>query len=406
VRRLWHSPTLRSMVVYGASGVGFAGANLVLARVLPTDQYALFTLFTALANLGTALAPAGIDGVVNRRLLEVGPALVSRLLPPALLIGLVFAGIALVAYDMSFALAALLFLTCTGGGLMVVAGAHFQSEHRFGVSLALGQSPNIVLLIAALVVLAGHTTRAWLPVLISTLGFMAAAGFGWTVLLGERHSKPPRTTSFSWQEALAFAGLSASGLLLIQLERLVIPYVLPLADLAVYGVLGAIAGSLFRVLQMGVGFSLLPRLRAAHTVIERRRLIAREARLVGGIVVLGSVFIWFLTPVVERWFLAGKYHLAGSLVLAAIVSGIAKIANAFTKSTASALADTRELSLVNVFGWLSVGVALVAAYVGARWGLVGVIYGVGLGWFMRAAVAFALIVRHLRLPVPIPATAP
>ena len=61
----------------------------------------------------------------------------------------------------------------------------------------------------------------------------------------------------------AFAGLNASGLLLIQLERLVIPHVLPLADLALYGVLGAIAGSLFRVLQMGVGFSLLPRLRAA-----------------------------------------------------------------------------------------------------------------------------------------------
>jgi hypothetical protein len=98
-------------------------------------------------------------------------------------------------------------------------------------------------------------------------------------------------------------------------------------------------------------------------------------------------------------FLAGKYHLAGSLVLAAIVSGIAKIANAFTKSTASALADTRELSLVNVFAWLSVGVALVAVYVGARWGLAGVIYGVGLGWFVRAAVAFALIVRHLRLRI-------
>ena len=57
-------------------------------------------------------------------------------------------------------------------------------------------------------------------------------------------------------------------------------------------------------------------------------------------------------------------------------------------------------------GWISAVVALGGAYAGARWGLAGVIYGVGLGWFLRAAVAFALIVRHLRLPVTVPATAP
>ena len=47
---------------YGASGAGFAGANLILARLLPQTEYALFTLFVALVNLGYALAPAGVDG--------------------------------------------------------------------------------------------------------------------------------------------------------------------------------------------------------------------------------------------------------------------------------------------------------------------------------------------------------
>jgi O-antigen/teichoic acid export membrane protein len=235
---------------------------------------------------------------------------------------------------------------------------------------------------------------------------VGAAAYGWWVLLAERHHKAHRGSAFSWHEALAFAGLNASGLVLTQMERLVIPHLLPLAQLALFGVLGAIAGSLFRVLQMGVGFSLLPRLRAAGTVLERRHLIAREARLVGAIALLGSVVIWFATPLVERWFLAGKYHLAGALVLAAIVSGVAKIANAFTKAAASALADPRELSLVNLVGWISAGIALGAAFVGAHWGLVGVIYGVGLGWMVRAVVAFALIMRHLRVQVPLPATAP
>ena len=62
MRKLWYSPTLRSILVYGASGLGFAGANLLLARVLPTTQYALFTLVIALTSLGYSLAPAGVDG--------------------------------------------------------------------------------------------------------------------------------------------------------------------------------------------------------------------------------------------------------------------------------------------------------------------------------------------------------
>jgi hypothetical protein len=288
----------------------------------------------------------------------------------------------------------------------VVAAARFQSEQRFARALVLNQSPNIILLLAAGVSLLTRAPGAWLPVLISMAGFAVAATYGWTGLLRERAGRPSGRAEFSWSEALAFAGLNASGLLLIQLERLVLPHVLPLADLALYGVVGAIAGSVYRVMQMGVGFSLLPRLRAATTVLERRRLVSHEARLVGGMAVLGSAAIWFFTPLLERWFLAGKYHLAGPLLLAAIVSGIAKIANAFAKATASAMADPRELSLINASGWVSVGLALAGAWIGARWGLTGVIYGVAVGWLARALVTFALVLRHLRLPVSIPVVAP
>jgi len=55
---------------------------------------------------------------------------------------------------------------------------------------------------------------------------------------------------------------------------------------------------------------------------------------------------------------------------------------------------------------VSVAIALAGAWVGARWGLTGVIYGVALGWFLRAGVTLALVMRHLRLPVSIPAVAP
>jgi O-antigen/teichoic acid export membrane protein len=397
VRRLWLSPTIRSAGVYGAAGVGFAAANLILARVLPPGEYALLTLVVALVNVGYALAPAGIDGVVNRRHLEAGPLLLRRVLFATTATGLAFALVAVVGYETSASLTAMIFLSTAMGGALMVAAAKFQSEQRFGLSLALLQSPNLVLLLAALVTVAAGVREAWLALLIMTLGWFPPAIWGWKILFRERHAKPGGA-EFSWKEGLSLAGVQATGLILIQLERLVLPHVLPLRDLATYGVLGAIAGSLFRVLQMSVGYTLFPRLRAAKDVRQRRRLVAKEARLVGAVVLAGSVAIWVLTPAVERWFLAGKYHLAGSLVLAAVVSGVVKVLNAFTRATSSALATTRELSTINLLGWVSLAVALAAAIVGARWGLAGVIYGVTLGWLMRSVSALYVVARHLRLP--------
>ncbi len=405
MKSLWHSPTLRSIIIYGASGLGFAGANLILARVLPTTEYALFTLVIALVNLSYPLAPAGVDGIVNRRHLEAGPRVLKRTLAAGLVTGLIFLLIAGFMYRLGLPLLLIVFSATVGGGAMAVAGAQFQSEQRFGLSLALTQSPNLMLMVAALVVVVTGIKEARLPLAISALGFVVAGVIGWWVLFGERAAKPYRETWFPWGEALSFAGLNATGLVLVQLDRLIIPQLLPLRDLATYGVLAAIAGSLFRVLQMGAAYTLIPRLRAAVTVAERRRLIAHEARLVSAIVVAGSVAIWFVTPLIERHFLAGKYHLGGSLLLAALLSGVAKVMNAFTKSTVTALATAAELSLVNLFGWVSVAVAVVAAVVGARWGLTGVIYGVGLGWLMRALTALYLTLRHLKLPDSIPATA-
>jgi len=403
VRRLWRSPTLRSVAVLGVSGLGFAVANLMLARALPTADYALLTLVVALVNVGYPLASAGVDGVVNRRPVEAGPRLVRRIMRAIVPVSLLFTAIGLVGYETSLPVGLMILVSTMAGGALLVAGGQFQSEQRFGISLAINQSPNLILLLSALWVALAGTRGAEAPLLIWTIGFVVTAVGGWWVLFRERHAKPTRSVAFPWSEALAIAGLSAAGLLLIQLERLLIPHLLRLHDLATYGVLAAIVGSLFRVLQMGVGYSLLPRLRAAPGVPERRRLIAREARLVLAIVVLGSAAIWIATPEVERWFLGGKYHLSEALVLAALVSGVAKILNGFAQSTVSALADGSELSVVTLLGWVAVAIAVAGAIVGARWGLPGVIYGVGLGWLVRALSALYMTARHLRMPGTAPA---
>jgi O-antigen/teichoic acid export membrane protein len=366
--------------------------------VLPTEEYALLTLVVALVNVGYPLAAAGVDGVVNRRRLEAGPPLLRRLMHASVPVALVFTAIGLVGYETSLPVALMILLCTMAGGALLVAGGQFQSEQRFGISLALNQSPNLMLLLAAGGVLAAGWHRADTALAVWTAGFLAAASVGWSLLFRERHVKPHRSVEFPWSEALSIAGLAVAGLLLIQLERLLLPHLLPLEDLATYGVLAAIAGSLFRVLQMGVGYSLLPRLRAAPGVVERRRLLFKEARLVVAVATMGSLFIWVATPRIEHWFLGGKYHLSAALVLAAVVTGIAKVLNGFAQSAVSALAEPRELHVVAVLGWVSVVVAALGAVAGARWGLPGVIYGVGLGWVMRASVGMFLAARHLRLP--------
>ena len=396
------SATLLSMVVYGTSGLTFVGANLLLARELPPEQFALFTLLVALSTLGYHLAPLGVDGVILRGRVELGWPLLRRAALAAAAIGLATGGAALAFYGIAPAFAALLFASTLGGGLMLVASAKFQNERRFAISLGLtAMTPNLLLLLGAATTLAvdGQTTE--LAFDVWTIGLGAAAAFGWALALRERrHAKVGKVP---WSEALVLAGVAAAGMLFIQLERLVIPHVLSTADLALFGVLAAIAGSLFRVLQMGVGFSLLPRLRSAATVLERRALVAKELRFAIAVAAFGAALVFLLTPPIERWFLEGKYHLSTSLLAAALFSGIGKIAHAFARATATALATPRELALVNAAGWLSAAFALGAAVAAAPWGLTGVVYGIGCGWFAWAGLSFALVIHHLRLPAGVPA---
>ena len=410
MKQFWRSPALRTAGIYGAAGVGFAAANLLLARVLPTQEYALVTLVLALVNVGYALSPLGLDGIVNRRSLEAGPRLLRKTLFATSLTGVGFAVVGAVAYDTSAVLTAVIFISTVVGGATMVAAAQFQSERRFGPSLALAQSPNLILLLAAVATLAAGVRDARLPLLLMAAGWFPLAIWGWRTLFNERHAKRSLDAEIPWGEALTFAGMAVTGLLMIQLERLVLPHVLPARDLATFGVLGAIAGSLFRVLQMGVGYTLVPRLREAGSVELRRKLVAREARLVGVVVLAGSVAIWVLTPWVEQLLLGDKYHLSGALILAAMVSGIAKVVNSFTRAAAVALATARELWVANVLGWLAVVVAVAAGVVGARWGLAGVIYGVTVGWVLRSVPTFWYAARHLRLaedaPVGQPAVVP
>jgi O-antigen/teichoic acid export membrane protein len=171
---------------------------------------------------------------------------------------------------------------------MAIAAARFQGELRFGLSLDRAE-PNLVLIVAALLVLLVGSQGAGLAVGVSTAGFVVAAWFGWAILLRERHAKPERACEIAWGEAFAFAGVNASGLLLVQMDRLIIPHVRPVADLATFGVwrqswarcsVSCSGGLLAPAAARAAGGGKVP-------------APAHEGQLVGVIVLLGSAFIWW-----------------------------------------------------------------------------------------------------------------
>ena len=398
-RSLLHSPALQAAALHGVAGLGFALANLLFARALPTTDYALLALAVALINLGCPLAPLGLQGVVVRTGLEATPALLWRGLLTATTLGLVLGLVGIFVYDLAPSHSALIGAAIVGGGTAVLASARFQRAERFPISIALSQASSYVLLIAATLVMALGIEGVGFPLAAVAAGQVFVSLWGWHRLLRERHaSRQVGRQRFRWMLALLLAGVSCSVQLMAQLERLVIPKLLSLEDLAVFSVLAAIVAAPFRMLQMGVGRTLVPRLRNASTVAARRRLLLEEAAIVLMVATLGGVAVWFVLPFLSRSVLAGKYEFSNDIVLAILVIGLIRVLNVFVNSINTALGQGRELVYLNGLMWLSVGFAVLGAVIGSRWGLPGTIYGIGAGWLVRLLLASYLAFPHLRKP--------
>ena len=182
IKRLRNSPTLRSIVVYGASGAGFAGANLILAYELPRQEYALFTLVLALVNLAAPASPLGLDALVLRRRLTIGEQVLKRLLLAASVVTVGFILVGHFVYHLEPWLLLIVAVSSIGGAVMAVAGARLQSEQRFALALSLTQSPNVILMVAALAAYMAGWKTAWPALVISAIGYATAAIVGWAIV--------------------------------------------------------------------------------------------------------------------------------------------------------------------------------------------------------------------------------
>jgi O-antigen/teichoic acid export membrane protein len=377
---------------FGLGGVGYALGNLLLARALPPTKFGIFTLFLALVQMGASLAPLGLEGQVNRR--PGGMVRPGRPLLTSTIVAAAAAVVGATLYEMDWALTLALIISITAGGTSRVASAVFQSRLRFGLALSLSQGLALALFVmGAVAVVAGGAEPGILALLVA-LYYVISASVGWGLLLREEPRGAPGLHSFT--EGLSLIGITAAALLLMQLERLLAPRLLTLEDLATFAVAATIVGSPFRMLQMGAGYTLLPRLSTAPTPEARRQLVRREAVAVMLIACAGAAVILFAAPWIARWVLAGKYELSMALMIAALASGAVKLIDGFATTMVWALGSARQLAFLNWVSWTCAGIGVAGGWLGARWGLIGLMYGVTLGWVSRGAIAGMIAVKLLR----------
>jgi O-antigen/teichoic acid export membrane protein len=167
-------------------------------------------------------------------------------------------------------------------------------------------------------------------------------------------------------------------------ERLLAPRLLDLHALATFSVLATIAGSPFQMLQLGVGYTLVPGMRNAKTAPERAKVFKHEAIVVAATAATAGAVVWIITPRVLHWILNDRYSIAWPLLTAALVTGALKVLSSLAASVVNALGSARDLLLISGIGWAAIAFGFIGASIGARWGLTGLVFGVGAGWLFRA----------------------
>jgi O-antigen/teichoic acid export membrane protein len=396
-RNLLRSPSLRSAAFLTAGGVGFAVGNILLARILPETQFGAVALVLSLIQVGAALGAHGLPSLVNRHHLNASSGLMRQSTVSSVLAGAAVLAIAVTVYDLDVILAFMLGVTVVFAGTGRVAGAFFQSRERFGFSLFLIQIHNWVLLASVPIVLLLRRPFAELVTAVILCSYLATSVLGWR--LATRWPEE-RTQSASngalMMEALSAAGLALAANIFFQVDRLVIGRALSLEDLARYSIVAAIAGSAFRMLQTGAGYSLTPRLRACAGRAQALVLIRREAALVFAMGALATLVVLMLMPWLMQQFLAGRYSVPDGLIALVIAIGFIRIGEAFAVAVVVARGSARQLSLLNYAGWIALVLALACAWLARPFGLVGVVAGLGAGWLGLALAASTLAAHVLR----------
>ncbi len=394
VLKVFASPAIVATAVFALGGVGFALAQLLFARALPPAELALISLVLAINQVGSSAGTLGIEVPINRHQIPATWALLTRTIGCAAPIALICAITGFYGYGMSALIAALTGVTIVASSTNSVAAALYRSRRQFAPGLMLTQLQNYALLgIGGIAFLLPSSSASNLTALIA-LAYGIGAAIGWFTLRRRDSAAGEQGPSREQvAEGLYAFGFSIAGMIMLQFERLIIPGRLTMADLAVFSVASALATSPFRMLQIGVGFTLLPRLRACRSVAQIRALLIKEGAVVAGATVVLIAAVLVVAPYVLSVFLKGRYHIGSGLLTAIFVVGIVRIGSSFAVSCVQALGHRAQFRQLTVGSWVSVATSLLCATVCSRFGLTGIVYGVGAGWLSLTLVAAGIAVN-------------
>lgn len=390
------SPALRSAAILAAGGAGFALGNLLLARVLPEHEYGAVSLLLSLIQVGAALGSLGLPTLVNRHALDATGKLFRYGMWLALFAAIVVAAVALVSYRLPSLIAYALAATVAAAALGRIAGAVLQSRQRFGTSLLLTQIHNWLLLASVPLVLLTEQRSATAVSMFILSCYLVTTCVGWRFAARERNSAPGSlSVRMLWSEGLSAAGFGLAFNVFLQLDRLVIGQVLSLQDVAAYSLVASLAGSPYRMLQVSAGHTLVPRLRAASSRKTAVGLLRREALLMIGVSALAAPVLFWLTPWIIN-LVAGSALDDGYMLTAAVIAvGFVRLWEGLAAAVVNAIGTPRELFILSVLGWAGIVVAVALASFAGDYGLIAVVFGLGVGWCAIALGATVLASRAI-----------
>jgi hypothetical protein len=401
---LSRSSSLIASCGFALSGAAFAVGNLLLARAMPTDDYGRFSLGLALFIVFSHMAPFGINQLMLRREIDPSPRLLARLLAQGALTA-TLAGIgAHVAYGLRLTDVLLIGLAITSGHLLWVTTAGLQKQNRRLAALGSLTAPDWILLAVGVGALMAPPTTATVPLVFYCVAVALVGPLAWSAFAAtHRVSIPPSDPIMTFRVLAPLGVIATGGVLVGQIERLVIPSVLDLEALAMFSVLTSVAIFPFRLVTLGAGFALTPRLVAAPDGAAKRQVVRHELQLIGIALTGITIVVAVLAPFVARWTTAGRYDPDLLLVLAACLVGAAKVAEVLPRAIITACGSERDLVHLSGYVWAGIAASVLGALLGAWAGLPGVLFGMAVGNLAGATPAIVVAYRALQIqPEPAP----
>jgi hypothetical protein len=391
------SPSILAIVRIGLGGLAFSLGSLMFAETLPMAEFTAVVLMMALSQVALCTGPLGADTLINRVRGTPARSAWLRVLLTCAVVATLLTGASIYSYEFTILNASILFVICLGSGVNRFASAVYQSRQDFRKSQWITQIHNAIFLLIAAVTYSLNLDTA-LPAFVTiAVAYVLVPSLVWARISSELASSTAlnRTSDIKWDEGYPIVASTLAIVFLAQLERLSIPNLLGERELATFAVLAAIVGGPFRVLQIGMRYTLLPRLNDARNKLEIRQILVRDAMLAGIAIGLASLAIAIVTPWLMRVFFAEKYSIGAGLIAAALVVGTGKVVSSLSAVVTTSLGEKKTLQKLNIWSWISLAVAIVSAVVCSSFGLTGLVYGVSVGWYLYFCAGVVLSAQYV-----------